>query len=128
MIVRNVDKEKISNRRVESPCGNWESIRLILEEDGADFSFHLTTIKKGAELYMHYQNHLESVYCIDGEGSLLDISLNTEHKIEPGVIYLLDKNDRHLLKANTNLSLACVFSPALKGDEIHDENGSYELR
>ena len=44
------------------------------------FSFHITTIYAGAELPMHYKNHLECVYCISGEGSIEDLATGQVHE------------------------------------------------
>ena len=60
MIVRNLKEAQASGRRVVDPNGNWESTRLALKDDGMGFSFHITTIYKGADFRMHYQNHLEN--------------------------------------------------------------------
>jgi len=49
------------------------------------------------------------------------------YHISPGTIYILDKNDRHILRAKTALKLACVFNPPLNGREVHDEDGVYPL-
>jgi L-ectoine synthase len=71
MIVRDLNEANQTRRRVVSK--GWESTRLLLKDDKMGFSFHLTTIYEGAELPMHYQNHLESVYCVSGEGSIEEI-------------------------------------------------------
>ena len=68
MIVRDLAAANETRRRVVSK--GWESTRLLLKDDGMGFSFHITTIYAGAELPMHYKNHLESVYCVSGEGSI----------------------------------------------------------
>lgn len=62
MIVRKLSDANQSSRRIVSPEGNWESTRLLLKDDQMGFSFHITTIYKGADFQMHYQRHLESVY------------------------------------------------------------------
>ncbi|HET6630878.1 MAG TPA: ectoine synthase [Woeseiaceae bacterium] len=126
MIVRDLAKEQQTRRNVQSD--GWHSVRLLLKGDGMGFSFHITTIHKGAELPMHYQNHLESVYCIAGEGSIEDAATGTVHPIRPGVMYALDKHDRHVLRATTEMTMACVFNPPLSGLEVHDESGAYPLQ
>jgi L-ectoine synthase len=70
MIVRNLQQAAKEGRKIISPDGNWDSTRMLLKEDGMGFSFHITTIYEGADFDMHYQNHLESVYCISGEGEI----------------------------------------------------------
>lgn len=126
MIVRDLNEEKNTRRNVQSD--GWHSVRLLLKGDGMGFSFHITTIYAGAELPMHYQNHLESVYCVAGEGSIEDAATGEVHSIRPGVMYALDKNDRHVLRATTEMTMACVFNPPLTGLEVHDESGAYPLQ
>lgn len=125
MIVRDLEDANTTRRRVVSK--GWESTRLLLKDDKMGFSFHITTIYAGADLPMHYQNHLESVYCISGEGSIEDTATGKVHKIRPGVIYTLDKNDKHILRAKTEMKMACAFNPPLNGRETHDDTGAYPL-
>ncbi len=127
MIVRTLAEANKTNRRVVSPDGNWESTRLLLKEDQMGFSFHMTTIYKGADFYMHYQNHLESVYCVSGKGEIENLADGKKHPIEPGTIYILDNHDKHILRAFEELSLACVFNPPVTGKEVHNAEGAYEL-
>ena len=123
MIVRSYQALKGTDRRVDSD--GWTSVRLLLKNDGMGFSFHITTIYAGAELKMHYQNHLEAVYCISGKGSIEDLETGVKHEIKPGVIYALDKHDRHILRAETEMTMACAFNPPVTGKEVHDESGAY---
>ncbi len=125
MIVRNFKDARESRRHVVSE--GWESTRLLLKDDNMGFSFHITTIHAGARLPMHYKNHLESVYCISGEGSIVEVESGIVHKIRPGTIYALDRNDEHVLKADSEMTMACVFNPPLNGLEVHDETGAYPL-
>ncbi|QEQ95357.1 ectoine synthase [Neptunomonas concharum] len=127
MIVRTLQEAEQSSRRVVSPDNHWESTRLLLKNDNMGFSFHITTIYANTETHIWYQNHLESVYCISGEGEVETLDDGVIHPIKPGTIYILDKNDEHLLRAHSELKLACVFNPALSGLEVHDENGVYPL-
>lgn len=125
MIVRNLADAETSDRRVVSE--GWESTRLLLKNDNMGFSFHITTIYKDAELHLHYQNHLESVYCVSGRGSVEDLATGERHPIEPGTIYILDQNDKHILRATEEMKMACVFNPPLNGKEVHNAEGAYEL-
>ena len=91
------------------------------------FSFHITTIFAGTETPIHYQNHLESVYCMQGEGEIETVEDGKIYQIRPGTLYILDKHDKHLLRATKDMHMACVFNPPLNGKEVHDENGVYAL-
>jgi L-ectoine synthase len=105
---------------------NWSSRRLLLASDGMGFSLHDTLIFAGTETRIHYKHHLEAVYCITGEGEIeeLDGERRT-HAIRPGMMYALNKNDPHLLRATTEMRLVCVFNPALTGQEVHGPDGAY---
>ncbi|WP_101758394.1 ectoine synthase [Oceanicoccus sp. KOV_DT_Chl] len=127
MIVRTLDDANKTDRRIISPDGNWESTRMLLKDDNMGFSFHITTIYEGAEFQMHYKNHLESVYCISGKGSVEALADGIVRPIEPGTLYILDKHDKHILRAETTIQFACVFNPPLMGKEVHNAEGAYEL-
>ena len=125
MIVRDLNQAVSTRRRVVTE--GWESTRLLLKDDAMGFSFHITTLYAGAELPMHYQNHLEAVYCISGQGSVEDLATGKVHPIKPGVMYALDKHDRHILRGETEMVMACAFNPPLNGLEVHDAAGAYPL-
>lgn len=125
MIVRTLDQAEKSDRRVVTRT--WESTRLLLKNDQMGFSFHITTIYARSETHICYQNHLEAVYCISGEGEVKTLSDGKVHPIRPGTLYALDRHDDHLLRGITEMKLACVFNPPLTGKEVHDKNGVYPL-
>ena len=76
---------------------------------------------------MEYKHHIEANLVIAGTGCVVDIESGQEHALSAGTMYTLDKHDRHELRATTDMTLVCVFTPALKGPETHDEDGSYPL-
>lgn len=125
MIVRNLADIKGSTQDVVT--SNWASRRLLLERDGMGFSMHETTIFAGTETHIHYQHHLEAVYCIEGEGEVETVADGKVHVIRPGVLYALDRHDEHYLRAHREMRLVCVFNPPLTGREVHDESGVYPL-
>lgn len=126
MIVRTLKDAENSDRRVVTKT--WESTRMLLEEDNMGFSFHITTIYANTETHIWYQNHLESVYCISGNGEIETLADGKVYPIEAGTLYILDKHDEHVLRGGSeDMKMACVFNPPLKGKEVHDENGVYPL-
>ncbi len=127
MIVRTLEDCKNSERCVTTD--GWESVRMLLRDDNMGFSFHITTIFAGKEIPIHYKYHLESVYCISGEGEVETLADGVIHPIKPGTIYILDKHDKHLLRAHAGADLvfACVFNPPLTGKEVHDADGAYPV-
>lgn len=103
----------------------YESRRLLLARDGLGYSLHDTVVKAGTEQHLHYKNHLESNYCIEGEGEVENMQTGERWPIRPGSLYVLDQHDPHIIRATTDLRLICVFTPALTGQEKHDADGSY---
>jgi len=101
--------------------GNGLSRRFLLEEDGMGYTVTDTIVRAGTKSLIEYKNHLEACYCIEGKGSVIEMD-GTEHVIEVGTMYALDKRDPHYLLGgeDEDLRLVCMFTPALKGDEHHD--------
>lgn len=124
MLVRTLQHAQKTSRRIVS--NGWESTRLLLKSDNMGFSFHITTIYRHAILPLHYQKHLEAVYCISGEGEIEDLATGIKHPITAGTLYALDKHDKHILRGFSEMQMACVFNPPLHGKEVHNAEGSYE--
>ena len=125
MIVRKLGEFSGTEREVKADT--WTSRRLLLAGDGMGFSLHDTLIHAGTTTEIHYQNHLEAVYCIQGKGRVHVIETGVDHEIEAGTVYALDGNEKHLLIAETEMRMVCVFNPPLVGPETHDEDGVYPL-
>jgi L-ectoine synthase len=123
MIVRKLKDLRNTARDVKSK--GWDSARLLLKEDGMGFSFHVTKLHAGSELRMHYRNHLEAVLVLKGTGTIEDLETGETHRLRPGVMYALDRHDRHIVRPETDILTACVFNPPVTGREVHDENGAY---
>ena len=123
MIVRNLNTIRQTDRNVRSD--GWASARLLLKDDNMGFSFHVTTMFAGAELKMHYQNHLESVLVLKGTGTIEDLGTGEVHRLEPGVMYALNAHDEHIVRPETDILTACTFNPPVTGREVHDESGAY---
>ncbi|ADU30255.1 ectoine synthase [Evansella cellulosilytica] len=125
--MKTVKLEDIIGTDQEIDGGNWVSRRLLLAKDGMGYSVHDTIIKAGTETHIWYQNHLEAVYCIEGEGEVVTLKDNKVHEIKAGTIYALDEHDEHLLRGKTDMRMVCVFNPPITGREVHDENGVYPV-
>lgn len=125
MIVKQLDDILGTDRDVRTDT--FASRRLLLKKDGMGFSLHDTVLYAGSETYIWYANHLEAVYCVEGEGEIELVDSGRIIPVRPGTMYALDGHEKHNLRATTDLRVVCVFTPALTGEEIHDENGTYPL-
>jgi L-ectoine synthase len=123
MIIRTLDDIAGTERDVSGD--GWRSRRILTAADGMDHSLHWTQVAAGGELHLWYKHHAEANLCIAGTGEVVNLATGETHAIEPGTLYALDQHDRHILRATTDLTLVCVFTPALTGRETHDADGSY---
>jgi L-ectoine synthase len=115
MIIRNIEDVKT----VE--WGNGTSARFLVAADGIGYTITETVVRAGTKSRLEYRNHLESCYCIEGSGEVVDMA-GTSYPITPGTLYALDQHDAHFLIASPHedMRLICVFTPALRGDEVHN--------
>lgn len=125
MIIRRLSDIEGSDQEIDTP--NWTSRRLLLAGDGMGFSLHDTLINEGTETEMCYRNHLEAVYCIEGEGEIENLADGSIHPLQAGTAYALDEHDHHVLRARRQMRMVCVFNPPITGAEVHDESGAYPL-
>jgi L-ectoine synthase len=124
MIVRSLQQIVGTERDVAGH--GWRSRRLILRADGMGCSMSDTLVLEGTELRMQYKHHVETNYCIEGEGEVEEVATGKIHKLSPGTVYALDRHDAHIVRAlKGDLRFVCVFHPALSGDENHDGDGGY---
>ena len=101
--------------------GNGLSYRLLVERDNMGFAVAHTVVRAGSKSPLQYRNHLEACYCITGRGQVITAD-GAVHRLEPGVIYALDKHDEHFLiaDAEADMELISVFNPPIQGHERHN--------
>ncbi|WP_422656862.1 ectoine synthase [Paenibacillus sp. EC2-1] len=124
MIVKHL--EEIVHTKDDIDTKTWNSRRLLLTKDRMGFSLNDTLIKAGTETLIWYKNHVEAVYCIEGEGEIEIVGGET-YQISPGMMYALDGHEKHYLRARSQMRMVCVFNPPLTGAEVHDEEGTYPI-
>ena len=118
MLIRHLDQISNTERDVHGP--GWRSRRLVVADDGLTYSFHLTTLEDRARLRFEYQKHRETVFCIEGEGMIEDLSTGRTEKLTPGSIYSAGIGEPHIVTADTVMQLVCLFDPPLAGTEEAD--------
>ncbi len=111
MIVKHLFDVIRTKDDIDTPT--WNSRRLLLKKDGMGFSLHDTLIKAGTETLIWYRNHVEAVYCLEGEGEI-EVVGGEVYKIEAGTLYALSGHEKHLLRANSQMRMVCVFNPRLR--------------
>ena len=84
MIIRT--KEDLKGTEGEIGTRDWSSLRFLHEEDGMGVTFTDAILEAGLDQVFWYKNHLETVYCIDGEGLLEDLATGMVYSITPGTL------------------------------------------
>ena len=101
------------------------SARFLTAAEGMGFSYHLNQVAAGSVANLWYKNHWEANYIISGRGKLTDKTSGETWPLEPGVLYMVGPNDRHIFAVTEDEHHASIFCPALRGDEAHDDDGAY---
>lgn len=125
MIIRSLDE--LDGTECDVEHHTWRSRRLLLARDGVGFSLHETVMYAGTSTPMWYANHIEAVYCIDGEAEVVNDETGERHTIVPGTMYLLNGHEHHTVNVKKDFRVLCVFNPPCTGREVHDETGAYPL-
>lgn len=116
------------NRVMEFTPGGFFSHRFLLAEDGMGFTVTRTVVPANGPQRWHYPEHLEACYCVAGEGELVNVSTGERHVIKPDTLYAVDNHDEHTFEAiGGPVTLICVFTPALRGNEAHKDGHDYSV-
>lgn len=121
------DRKALENTARDASGPGWTSLRLLVATDGLGYSMTDTTISPGSTLTLEYKNHVEACYCLEGTGEVTELASGVRHIIRPGTLYAPNLHDRHQVCVTSEqpMRLICVFTPALRGDEVHGPDGSY---
>jgi L-ectoine synthase len=123
MIVRT--RGDITGTKGEVRTENWSSCRFLHKQDGMGLTLTDAILEPGLDEVFWYKNHLETVYCLEGQGTLEDLTTGHTYAVKAGTMYALNKHDRHRLRVETRMRVICTFVPPLIGGEMHDAEGSY---
>jgi L-ectoine synthase len=118
MFYRSVQEITGTERDVHG--AGWKSRRLVLAGDGLPFSVHETIVEAGVLLRFAYRSHSETVYCIDGKGTVEDVAGGKILALEPGCLYSVGIGDDHIIRAESEMKFLCIFEPPLVGTEEAD--------
>jgi L-ectoine synthase len=125
MFVRTLDDVRAAGLEVVIAGGSARTARFLTARDGVGFAFSDVQQGAGGEAHLWYKHHWEANYILEGVGEVEEVATGRRWRLEPGTIYVVGPEDRHIVRAETDLRLISVFNPPLEGDENHDADGSY---
>jgi L-ectoine synthase len=95
----------------------YETVRFLLEPDGAGVTVTDILIKPGIEEVYGYKEHIEVAYCLEGHATLTDLSDGSRHEITAGTLWAATKHEQFRFIAHRPTRLICVFTPPFTGAE-----------
>ena len=118
-------KELAGTPRQKVLCeGKTVSTRMLAKGDGLGFSLSDVRLAPGMDFTLWYKHHWEANVVLAGRGRVEDLTTGQSWVMEPGMMYCVGPRDRHAMHAQEDLHLLSVFNPPLRGDEIHDADGT----
>ena len=125
MIIRHKEDLRGTARAVET--GAWSTTRFLLREDGVGLTLTDVTVRQGSDAVYGYRHHVEVCYCLEGEATLEELATGRVHAVRPGTLWAAAKGERFRFRALAPTRLVSVFTPALVGPEVNDQEGSFPL-
>ena len=102
----------------------WHSLRMLHADDGMGVTLTDSILEAGFDMTLWQKTHLETCYCIEGVGTIEELTSGVIHEIRPGTLYAMNNHDRHRIRITSTTRLICTFVPPLTGLETHDRDGS----
>jgi quercetin dioxygenase-like cupin family protein len=124
MFVKRASEMRAAGKELVVANGRARTIRMLTKADDLGFGFSDVHLAAGADAVLWYKHHWEANHILDGLGEVTDLTSGASSKLEPGLGYNVGPQDRHRLRATTDLHLISVFCPAPRGDEQHDAEGT----
>ena len=125
MFVRTVEDVQRMGRESVVAGGAATTRRYLLADDRLGFSFSAVFLDAGASADLWYKHHWEANVVLDGTAAITDRESGETHTLGPGAMYVVGPQDRHHVRAVTDLHIVSVFDPPLAGGEQHDQDGSF---
>lgn len=124
MFVKRADEMRAAGKELVVAGGAARTIRMLTQSDQVGFGLSDVHFDAGAEAVLWYKHHWEANHILSGTAEVTDLTTMESWRIGPSMGYYVGPKDRHKLRAITDVHLLSIFSPALKGDEQHDADGS----
>jgi L-ectoine synthase len=120
MFVKRADGMRRAGKEMIAANGQVRTVRMLTKADGVGFGFSDVRLAAGAEAILWHKHHWRANHVISGSGDVTDIATGQTWALGPSMAYNVGPEDRHRVRAHTDLHLLSVFSPPLSGDETHD--------
>ena len=106
MPVKIITKANLAGTSRHVKNETYETFRFLLASDHQGVTVTDIVLAPGVEATYGYDHHVEIAYCLEGRAILTDLSGNQRIEILPGSMWIAEKGDRFLFRADL-LTLPC---------------------
>ena len=124
MFVKRADEMRRSGKEMMVADGRMRALRMLTKADGVGFGLSDVQLAAGGEAVLWYKHHWVANHILSGTGAVTDLGTGQTWLLAPGMAYNVGPEDRHKLRADTDMHLVSLFCPPLAGDEQHDADGA----
>ena len=124
MFAKTVTDLADSGLLLSAAAGSATTLRMLTQADDVGITLSDVHMAAGNSNTLWYKHHWEANVVLAGRGRVEDLTTGQSWAMEPGMMYCVGPNDRHAMHAEEDLHLISVFNPPLRGDEIHDGEGT----
>ena len=105
-------KRVADTREVSVSHGAAKAYRYLTQADECGFTISTPRSPAGDGIVLHYKNHVEANYVIEGEGTAEDLTTGEKWDLAPGSMYFVGPKDRHQVNTHTGFYLSQRLQPA----------------
>jgi L-ectoine synthase len=124
MFVKTAEDMRAQGLEKVAASGAARTLRMLTQVDGVGFTLSDVHVEAGNTCVLWYKNHWEANFVIAGRGRSTNLTTGESWAMAPGTLHVVGPADRHDVQAEETLHVVSIFSPALQGDEMHDEDGA----
>ena len=124
MFARSVTELRDAGRLLSAASGSATTLRMLTQADDVGVTLSDVHMPAGNSNTLWYKHHWEANVVLSGRGRVDDLTTGQSWVMEPGMMYCVGPKDRHAMHAEEDIHLLSVFNPPLRGDEIHDAEGT----
>jgi L-ectoine synthase len=124
MFIKTWDDAAAAGHVIEKDNGASRSARILTTPDGLGFAMCDVRFRAGREASLWYKNHWEANIILSGTIALTETASGETRELGTGAVYCMGPDDKHQLKAVTDVHLLSIFNPPIQGDARHDSDGA----
>lgn len=113
MFVRRADQMRQAGKEMTTSNGQARTLPLLTDADDVGFGVSDVHLQAGAEVPLWHKNRQQANHIISGSGEVIDVTTGQTWELGCSMACNVGVEDRHRVRAYTDIHLLSVFSPPL---------------